>query len=390
MATACPAPFAVEVIDISINSPYEPNYLPAPGQWVNNPFFNEAYRALGPVIGGGRSVQNNDDIVSLGGFGGKIVLAFDHDVQNNPANPFGLDAIVFSNTFWYAADANLHSGELATIEIMPELNGNNIPGDYQGETWYIIAGSHLSEPNDYRTQFWDKDDPDLFGYPNYTGWPDTYETGGFELFPNYENVGTEYEPVWVLVNPYRDDGDPNNDHLEAYWGYAEYTPGLKRGDRDADDANDSYGDCPDMPAGLFYTVPDDPFTVGMTAGAGGGDAFDISWAVEPNSFVPANLDSFRYIRITTAVHEREFGDGGVLGEVSAEIDAVADVRPFGDIDGDQDVDNDDLYLFSLAWLSQWPDGNFEPAADFVVDNEIDFKDYAKFACGYLQDTMYGD
>jgi hypothetical protein len=95
-----------------------------------------------------------------------------------------------------------------------------------------------------------------------------------------------------------------------------------------------------------------------------------------------NLDSFRYIRITTAVHEREFGEGGALGEVSAEIDAAADVRPFGDIDGDQDVDGEDLYLFSLTWLSEWPDENFNPAADFVVDNKIDFKDYTRLAFGY--------
>ncbi|MGD9110004.1 MAG: hypothetical protein PVG93_03595, partial [Phycisphaerales bacterium] len=220
-------PFASEVINISLNGPNEPNYLPAPGQRINVWPFNVPENALGSPNGGGTQTPNNDGIITLGGFGGQIVLAFDHDVENNPANPFGLDAIVFSNTLWYEGDPNLHWAEFATIEIMPELNGNNIPGDGPGERWYLIPGSDLFDANDYRTQFWDSSDTNLFGYPNYQGWPDTYETGGFELFPNYQNIGTPDEPVWTLVNPYRDDSDPNNDYLEGYWGYAEYTPSLK-------------------------------------------------------------------------------------------------------------------------------------------------------------------
>ncbi len=383
-------PFASVVVNISLNGPVEPYYLPAPGQWVNNPYFNKAYRALGPLEGGGLENQNNDDIVSLGGFGGKIVLAFEQDVQNNPANPFGMDAIVYSNAIWYNSDPNFHSGELATIEIMPELNDNNTPGDDPCERWFLIPGSHLSDSSTYRSQYWDKFDPTLVGYPNFTNWPTSYSTTAFELFPVYQNVGSEYEQRWVLVNPNRDDSNPNNDHLEGYWGYAEYTPAMKLGDRNADDIANGYGDCPNMPPELFYTVPDDPFTVGMTPGAGGGDAFDISWAVAPCTFAPANLSSFRYIRITTAVHEREFGDEGVLGEISAEIDAVADVRPYGDINGDDKVDLSDLDLFSQTWLSQWSGPFFNPAADFVVDNKIDLKDYAKFAYGFMQDAFVED
>jgi len=385
-------PFAAYVIDISINAPHDPHYLPAPGQWINGWYgnFNKAYKALGPPTGAGMENPNNDVVVSLGGFGGQIVLAFAHDVQNNPANPMGLDAIVYSNAIWNNSDPNLHYGELATIEIMPELNDNNIPGDAPGEIWYLIPGSHLTDNSTYRSQVWDKYNPDHFGYPDFTGWPDTYSTSGFELFPFYQDVGTEYEPCWVLVNPNRDDGNPDNNHLEGYWGYAEYTPTLMLGDRNADDITDGYGDCPEMPPDLFYTVPSDPFTVGITHGSGGGDAFDISWAVDPCTFEPANLTSFRYIRITTAVDIRYFGDGGLLGEISAEIDAVADVRPYGDINGDDKVNLADLDLFTQAWLSEWSDENFNPAADFVVDNKIDFKDYAKFAFGYMQDTLIGE
>ena len=134
-----------------------------------------------------------------------------------------------------------------------------------------------------------------------------------------------------------------------------------------------------MPPELFYTVPDDPFTVGIDAGASGGDAFDISWAVDPLTWLPANIQSFRYIRLTTAVDIRQLG---VLGEISAEIDAVADARSYGDINGDGQVDYTDFELFTLTWLSEWSQAEFDPSADHIADNKIDLLDYAAFANGF--------
>ena len=104
----------------------------------------------------------------------------------------------------------------------------------------------------------------------------------------------------------------------------------------------------------------------------------LNWAVNPQNWQPANIYSFRYIRLTNAVEHYE----GAIGEVSAEIDAVSDVRPVGDIDSDGDVDFIDLGLFCQSWLSQWGQDNFNPAADLVVDNEINFLDYERFAWGW--------
>ena len=370
-------PFASSVIDISLNAPNYPAYLPAPGQWVNKlyPVFNDPNKALGPIQGGGTNDQNNDDIVSLGRLGGQIVLAFDHDVQDCPANPMGLDAIVFSNAVWVLLSPQLHFAELATIEIMPELNGNDIPGDAQGERWFLIPGSHLTGPSDYRTITWDRSDPCLSGYPApffFPDWPDSYQTGAHELTPTYETVASLR---MVLRNP-NEFTDPN---VEGYWGYAEYTPSLKIGDRNGDNNSAGTGDCCDMPPELFYTVPDDPFTTGITPGSGGGDAFDIAWAVDPDTWQPAALQSFRYIRITAAVDDQDTDGDNSLEEISAEIDGIADVRPVGDVDGDGDVDHIDVALFSATWLSEWGQPAFNPAADFVVDNKIDLNDYARFA-----------
>ena len=367
-------PFAGQIVDISLNEPNVPKYLPAPGQRINLTTFNNALKALSKPSGGGTETPNNGDVVTLGGFGGRIVLAFDHDVEDNEANPMGLDAIVFTNTQYVLNNSQLHWSELATIEIMPELNGNSLCGDDPNEKWFLIPGSHLSNGDSYRSIIWDANQTPA-GYPAYEQWPDSYETAAHELTPTYQTILTD---EGVLVNPNYDDGDPNNDNQEGYWGYAEYTPTLKLGDRDGDNSVTGYGDDPDMPAELFYTVPDDPVTVGITPGSCGGDAFDIKWAVDTESWHTADLSSFRYIRITTAVDQYL----PELGEVSAEIDAVADVRPIGDADGDGDVDLSDLSLLCSAWLTDWQQTEFNPAVDWVLDNRIDMADFQRFAWGW--------
>ncbi|NOX59255.1 MAG: hypothetical protein GXP29_10405, partial [Planctomycetes bacterium] len=92
------------------------NYDPAPGQFVNESQFNDASKALGAPNGGGSGLGNNLGVVTLGGFGGTITLAFAHTVFDDHANPFGLDAIVFGNAFWVLADPNRRWGEAGVIE----------------------------------------------------------------------------------------------------------------------------------------------------------------------------------------------------------------------------------------------------------------------------------
>ncbi len=364
-------PFACDVIDISLNGPSAPGYLPAPGQRINVPDFNDPNKALGAPSSGGTMTPNNGSVVTLGGFGGQIVLAFDHDVLDDPANPMGLDAIVFGNAMWLWGNPNIHWAELATIEIMPELNGNNTPGDHPSEKWYLIPGSNLTDNSSFKTKNW-SDEQD--GYPSYVNWPDSYKTSGFELSPEFQTI-SNYN--FVFMNPGYDN-DPNS---EGLWGYAQYSPTVRLGDRNGDNITTGFGDDPNIATGIFYTTPDDPRIVGMTPGSGGGDAFDVAWAVDPVTFTSANLEAFRYIRLTTAV-DRNLG---VLGEVSAEIDAVADVRPTGDINGDGDVDLADLNLLAIAWLSVWGQPAFNSAADLKLDNKIDMADFEKFSWGYAND-----
>lgn len=268
-------------------------YDPAPGQFVNNEKFNDPTKTLGPPKGGGTGAADNSSVVTLGGIGGSITLAFDHTVEDDWLNPFGMDAIVFGNAFWSAPtgvpDPNLHFSEAAIIEISLDENGNGVADD----PWFLIPGSHFEEI--------------------------TLTQNGYEL-PD-DPFGAS-----VVINP---SPDPT---VEGIFGYAEYSPTLVLGDLNVDNVVDD----PTVAPEDFYTVPDDPFTVGITHGSGGGDAFDIAWAIDPDTGLPADLPAFDFIRITTAVD----AFSALFGEKSAEIDAVADVAPdpFGDFDDDGDID----------------------------------------------------
>jgi hypothetical protein len=376
-------PFADAVVDTSLNAPNPPAYLPAPGQFVNDdpgaPYsYSDPAAALGAPSGGGTATPDHSSVVSLGGFGGQLTLAFDHDVADSPANPMGLDAAVFSNTVWPFNDPQLHWAELATIEIMPEVNASGVPGDDPAEKWYPIPGSHLPDASTHRTATWDRSDYAAGGdYPEHSGWPDSYQTFAYELFPTYRTIGISHG---VLVNP-----DAPGD-TEGYYGYAEYTPTLKLGDRDGDNSTAGAGDDPAMAAELFYTTPDDPLAVGVTPGSGGGDAFDIAWAVDPDTWQPAGLSSFRYVRLTTAVDAYI----GALGEISPEIDAVADVRMVCDLDGDDVAGHDDYDAMQAAIGSAWSDPGYVPTADIVADGLVDGDDWQAFLDAWTALYVVGD
>ena len=243
------------------------SYAPGPGQWVGNPLYNDPARALGRPYGLTDSVADNTSVVTLGD-GGSLTLAFDHEVTDDPSNPGGYDFIVFSNAIFVGGDPSLRWQEPAFVEISQD-----------GSTWYLILPNILPSA--------------LVG---------GVDTGQSET---------------ILRN------------------YAEYTPTL----------NLPQNRFPALPqsrtAEEFYTVPDrqsfsgDGASLAIDPTSGGGDAFDIADAVRETSPgvpeldaqgnpIPAGISWFRYVRITDAL----VGDkAGELGEISAEIDAVADVAP---------------------------------------------------------------
>ncbi len=344
-------PFAVRVID----------YSPAPGQFVNELsddgfVINDRLAALGAPVGGG-TFDGAVDVVTLGGFGGSITLAFDHMVEDHPLNPFGMDAIVFGNAWWVVGDINRHWAECGTIEISLDVNQNDVADD----PWYLIPGSHIDQPtSQFMGQTWDSDTLDTTYPPDDASWipPDFFVSGAswVTTFAHVLPVDVFGNPS--VVNPLFGTG------REGIFGYADYMPTLFLGDLDGDDFVDDFTVTPEA----FYTVPDNPFFTGISLGSGGGDAFDISWAVHLDSGLPAELPGFHFIRITTAVNAVL----GPFGEKSVEIDAVSDVLPdvTGDADGDVDIDLHDIsYVLTCTSRIEFNSSSCAPVEQNLISIE---------------------
>jgi len=315
---------------------YTSGYRPSPGQFVNEPspftglIYNDQLKALGAPIGGGTNAPDNSKVVTLGGFGGSVIVGFTHTVLDDPLNAYGLDAIVFGNSFVIGPISNL-AREPGVIEIARDANGNGIPDD----PWYVIrapteaigrSGVPLGASLVSRT--WDND-PNSATLPDDPAWyPE------FALYPWLVPAGfpSSYQTTtFALVMP------PSG---TALVGHADVSPVLVRGDLDGNNTVDTPGIAPED----FYTVPDNPWVFGVDPGSGGGDAFDIAWAVDPITGDRVNLDGFDFLRVSTGID----ADQGSLGEVSTEIGSVSDSRKepvFFDVDGSGTVDVEDLYAF---------------------------------------------
>lgn len=73
-----------------------------------------------------------DEILSIGG-GGELVVRFDEPVEDDPANPFGIDLIIFGNTFFTTSDfvvGNItgDNSEPANVEVSAD-----------GGTWFEVT-----------------------------------------------------------------------------------------------------------------------------------------------------------------------------------------------------------------------------------------------------------
>jgi hypothetical protein len=249
-------------INVLSNSPFATEvieYLPAPGQFILSTRFNNPMRALGAPRGGGGFQPDNSSQVSLGGFGGSITLVFDHEIKDVPGK---FDFIVFGNSQYDQAPSRFV--EPGIVEISDDA-----------VKWFVIPGSMIDSFPVQKTC---------------KSYSDT-----FDEFCTYELAsGIEDRVI---------------DGKYTLWGYADLSPVIP-----IPDGSNPW---------VFYTLADDPFMAGISDGACGGDAFDIAWAVDPETGQPSGLTGFRYIRISTAVSKDL---GAALGECSTEIDAVAEIK----------------------------------------------------------------
>jgi hypothetical protein len=94
---AADSPFAVEVVSFDPGVGGVPGY-DQPSAALGEPSRDTGWTWAPETVTPFQPAWLPDQIVSLG-VGGSITLAFDHDVLDDPANPFGIDLLIFGNAF---------------------------------------------------------------------------------------------------------------------------------------------------------------------------------------------------------------------------------------------------------------------------------------------------
>ena len=277
-------------------------YTPAPGQHINSaPWGDDA--SASSLIGG------IEGTLSLGAFGGRVVFTFANPVENHPDNPFGVDFTIYGNPLpdW---------SEPGVVWVMEDENGNGEADD----TWYQLAGS------DYYFSSTLHDDQVSYTNPGGAeardvGWEDQLGRQGVikansshtqSYYPQagiFPGIPTEeYTLYGTLITGAVDvDHPPVNESRQRAFGYADNQP---------------RGSGP-------HTLPDNPYTPEVEHS--GGDAFDISWAVDQEG-KEVVLDQIHYVKVQSGILHQ----GGWLGEVSTEITGAVDVAPDPGISGNLD------------------------------------------------------
>ncbi|MCG6187741.1 T9SS type A sorting domain-containing protein [Maribellus maritimus] len=276
-------------------------YKPAPGQHIN-------IESIGTPQAAENMPAEGTNMVSLGSFGGTIVVGFKEACVNDPENPYGIDFTIFGNAF-------SGSSEPGVVWVMKDKNKNGIADD----TWYEIKGSqhfHSGTRTDYGITYFKTTTRNIFWKDNLgdTGTlkANSYNTQEYYptsiFFPGYPQDSVTFKGT--LLAPAVDSSNPLQYVTEALdFGYA---------------------DVHARKQGVDLSIPDNPYT-NETEGAGG-DPIDISWAVDDHGNY-VDLDSIHFVKITTG----NLASVGWLGEISTDVAYLVDVDANAEMSGDSEL-----------------------------------------------------
>lgn len=270
-------------------------YLPAPGQFVNSP-------TTGDSAGAQRLIGGFSGLLSLGGFGGYVIVGFDHSIENKEGNDLGIygNPLVNPGQEW---------SEPGIVMVMQDMNGNGKPDD---NAWYELAGSEYSKTEtikNYRITYYNP--------KNLTDditWKDNQGKTGVVLRNMFHPQS--YYPLWAS----------NQDSL-SFEGTK-----LKTTLEQVNDPVYGPGLITNKPFGKGYADNGSPIFLQIRDEEGRGfNAFDISWAVDQQG-KPVNLQYIDFVKIYTGQNCN--GDPGtdpdmpnrMLGEISTEVSGAVDLH----------------------------------------------------------------
>lgn len=283
-------------------SPYQQKvwrYVPAPGQFIDAKMLTEAdtdstalaaldEAAVCAFLTEKMAGKNNGRLLSLGSYGGYVVLGFDHRIPNGE----GLDLRLYGNAYYapgHGADSETPGGsaEPGIVYVSRDDNGDGLPND----TWYEISGSETDNPqtvNDYRIVYYRPTplDDDVF-------WRDNQGDSGY-VYRNTYHTQDSYYPWWM----------PGDSLVFS---------GRRLPDNAVDEGEDGK-------QSWFFRAFDFGYADNHPNNSEGA-LVDIDWAIDAAGR-PVALDSIDFVKIVTGVRQNT----GWTGEVSTEVAGVEDVH----------------------------------------------------------------
>lgn len=264
------------------------DFLPAPGQFVNEMPIWETGGTAATMLAKAQDELSKDGVITLGGFGGYVVMGLDHTIINKPGE----------YSFSVAGNAFENWSEPGIVMVSADKNGNGLPDD----EWYEIAGSEYNDPetiHNYRITYY-KPDENKVPTPNeetfmtdttYIRWRDNQGNGGYLSKNGFH--AQPYYPQWKgdsisftgtrLGNSKLEDLSGNGTYIvihAAEYGYSDNLPNT-----------DEKG------------------------------AIKISWAVDKDG-KSVHLPGIDFVRVHTGMR----AEGGWLGEVSTEVGILKDLN----------------------------------------------------------------
>lgn len=253
-------------------------YMPAPGQFINDTTangggFDGTQTTHEKAVAYAESRLAKREYVSLGGFGGYIVVGFDHNVANASSDDIAI-----------VGNPNASSSEPGVVWVMKDENENGLPDD----TWYELAGSESGQAEtiqNYAVTYYRPSAPKMA-----VEWRDNQGNSGEINYIASAHSQDYYYPLWVEEDSYTLTG----------------TRLKTRNEQSADGLNWTL-----HPYGWGYA---DNFSSEDYFFEGRENRFDISNAVDAEGR-SVKLDYINFVKVQCAVN----GQSGHLGEISTEV-----------------------------------------------------------------------
>lgn len=272
------------------NKVYE--WVPAPGQFIGE-------TGIGGMTGNETTLESanawaeqrlsEQNFVSLGGFGGYIIVGFDHSIAKTDND---YDFAIQGNAFNSSSGG---SNEPGIVWVMQDINHNGLPDD----EWYELRGSETGKEGtiqDYAVTYYKPSAPQMD-----VEWTDSEgENGHIDYLQEYHHQDYYY-PAWISENVYTLRGTrlPAKNRQnpvtgfwanEAYdWGYADNMGSDRLKGSDSAD------------------------------GSGQRNGFKIFNAIYPDG-TPVDLQYIDFIKVQVGVNAKS----GWLGEISTEVFSFQD------------------------------------------------------------------